>query len=108
MEQQMMNQSLVHISLEELCRCEDIQQDILITVVEYGIAKPVEGSEVSEWVFDTRSVYWIKKALRLHHDLELDWIAVSMVTDLLQQKDKWKKERSHLHRQLARFIHNDE
>jgi DnaJ-class molecular chaperone len=96
----------LHIFIKELCHHENIEQDTLVTVVEYVIAKPVEESDVSEWVFDARSIYWIKKALGLHRDLELEWVAVSMVLDLLQQKKEWQREKLQLQRQFARFVSN--
>lgn len=99
-----MNEISCHISLVELCQGEGIQREVIVDVVEYGIAKPVSGKDSSDWVFDTRSVHWIKKAIRLSQDLEIDWLAVSMVVDLLQQKQALEHKNRQLQRRLQRFI----
>ena len=99
-----MTQTLVRVSLSELCQLEGIEREIVIEIVEYGIARPLPGGDAPEWVFETSSVYWIKKAVRLHRDLEIDWVAVAMVIDLMQQKEALERENRRYQRQLERFV----
>jgi chaperone modulatory protein CbpM len=99
-----MTQILLNIALDELCQLEGIESEVIIDIVEYGIAEPIEGTDNANWVFDTTSVHWIKKAVRLHRDLEIDWIAVALVIDLMQQKEALQREARHYQRQLSRFI----
>lgn len=54
-------------------------------------------------MFETASVYWIKKAVRLHQDLEIDWLAVALLIDLIQQRDALQKENAFFQQQLSRF-----
>lgn len=49
----------------------------------------------------------LKKALRLHQDLEIDWVAVAMVIDLMQEKEALQKENEAYQRQLKRFIKDE-
>lgn len=98
-----MKRTLSIISLNELCQLENIENEIIIEIVEYGIVKPVEESEVADWVFDTSSVYWIKKAVRLYRDLEIDWLAVALLIELMQQRDSLRKENEFFQQQLRRF-----
>ena len=93
-----------YLPLNELCQLEQIEADIIIEMVEYGIANPVNGETRSDWMFDTTSVHWIKKAIRLQQDLELDWIAVALVIDLMQQKESLLRENECIQQQLERFI----
>lgn len=92
------------LSLSELCQLEHIEEHIVAEVVEHGIAEPMTGEEINEWVFDVTSVHWIKKAVRLHQDLEIDWIAVSLVIDLMQQKELLEQENERFRIQLGRFM----
>ena len=99
-----MSETFLKISLSELCEAEQINQELIIEVVEYGIAKPVAGKTVDEWIFDPNSVHWLKKAISLNRELEIDWVAVAMVIKLLKQKEHLQLENQNLQRQLARFL----
>jgi len=92
------------LPLEELCQLERIDPEIIIEIVEYDIAQPLTGEKVDDWVFDTTSVHWIKKAVRLHLDLEIDWVAVALVIDLMQQKESLLRENERVQCQLKRFV----
>ncbi len=94
------------MSLEELCQVERIEIENISEIVEYGIVEPIEGDELENWIFDTTSIYWIKKAMRLYHDFEINWIAVALLIDLLKKNDSLQKENQRYQRQLARFIEN--
>lgn len=99
-----MKQISAHVSLAELCQLESIESEIIIEIVEYGIVKPVEYSDTSDWVFETSSVYWIKKAVRLYQDLEIDWVAVALLIDLMKQRESLRKENEFFRQQLRRFV----
>ena len=92
------------LPLEELCQLERIDPEIIIEIVEYDIAQPLTGEKFDDWVFDTTSVHWIKKAVRLHLDLEIDWVAVALVIDLMQQKESLLRENERVQCQLKRFV----
>lgn len=98
-----MSETLLIISFEELCHIEQLSKDMIIEVIDYGIAEPVSGDNTSNWVFDTSSVRWVKKAITLYSQLELDWIAVAMIVELLKQKEKLTEENENLQRRLMRF-----
>ena len=99
-----MNETILKISVSELCEAEDINQEIIIEVVEYGIAKPFSGKAAEDWIFDPTSVHWLKKAIRLNRELEIDWVAIAMVIDLLKQKEQLQQENQLLQHQLSRFL----
>jgi chaperone modulatory protein CbpM len=98
-----MTTSTLQISIREFCECEGIPEGLVVTVVEHGIARPLSGGEAPEWVFDTASAGWIRKAIRLRRDLEVDWVAVAMVIDLLQQREQLQLENRRLRQRLRRF-----
>ena len=97
---------MLQVSLQELCEQEGITETMVVAVVEHGITQPLAGDEFNEWVFESSSVHWMKKAIRLYHDLELDWVSVAMLIDLLQQRDDLQRENERLKIQLDRFVNN--
>lgn len=99
-----MTELLLSMSLRELCQCEGCTEEIIVEIVEHGIAHPVSGRQVGDWEFDTTSVYWLRKAVRLHADLEIDWVAVAMVIDLLRQNEALQKQNRSFEQQLQRFL----
>ena len=98
-----MTTSTLQISIREFCECEGVSERLVVAVVEHGIARPLSGRKAPEWVFDTASAGWIRKAIRLRQDLEVDWVAVAMVIDLLQQREQLQLENRRLRQRLQRF-----
>ena len=99
-----MTDIFLSISLQELCQYEGLTQQLIVEVVDHGIAKPLAGRNVVDWVFDTTNVHWLRKAVRLHSDLEIDWVAVAMVIDLLKQNEDLQKQNQYFEQQLKRFL----
>ena len=99
-----MTDIVLGVSLHELCQCEGLTEQLIIEVVDHVIAQPVAGSNVVDWDFDTSSVHWLQKAARLHYDLEIDWIAVAMVIDLLQKNEALRRENECIEQRLRRFL----
>jgi chaperone modulatory protein CbpM len=99
-----MSDIVFKVSLQELCVQEGITETLVIEVVEHGIALPLSGDDFSDWMFESSSVHWMKKAIRLYHDLDIDCVSIAMVIDLLQQKDDLQIENEHLKNQLERFV----
>ncbi|MEE4244130.1 MAG: chaperone modulator CbpM [Kangiellaceae bacterium] len=106
-----MSETLFSISFEELCQTEGVEGELIIEIVEYGIVMPLDKNtdptRYQQWLFDTGAVPWIKKALRLRQDLEIDWVAIAIVIELMQQKEALQKENESYQRQLKRFIKNE-
>ncbi|MEP4889557.1 MAG: chaperone modulator CbpM [Aliiglaciecola sp.] len=99
-----MSEITLHLSIHELCEYQEISQDSIYTMVEYGIVDPIDGKSVSDWIFDLDSVHWIKKAVRLNQQMQIDWVATAMVIDLLRQKEQLKKENDQLKARLNRLL----
>ncbi len=102
-----MTSGVMRMSIQEVCACEGVSRQWLVSIVEHEIVSPVAGSSVEEWLFDIGSVAWARKAIRLRRDLELDWVAVAMVVDLLQQQERLQQENRNLQQRLQRFLLED-
>ncbi|WP_262500909.1 chaperone modulator CbpM [Pseudohalioglobus sediminis] len=94
----------LQVSYQELCEYDEIDEAVVLRVVEYNIAAPVTGRDVASWHFRTTDVSWIHKALRLRRDLDIDWIAVATIIDLLKQQQSLAEENRRLRQQLRRFF----
>jgi chaperone modulatory protein CbpM len=98
-----MSDTILTITMTELCQSQSITQELIVEIVEYGIAEPIKGSQQHEWVFDPSAVHWLKKAIRLNRELEIDWVAVAMVIALMRQKEDLQRENTNLHQLLDRL-----
>lgn len=94
----------LQVTVRELCECEDISETVLVEAVEHEIVVPLTGERSSEWVFDVTHVVWIRKAVHLRRDLDLDWVAIAMVIDLLRQREQLDQENQLLKQRLERFL----
>ena len=99
-----MTELVLNISLYELCQYDELSEQLIVEVVEHDIAQPVAGRSTADWVFDASDVHWLKKAVRLHTDLDIDWVAVAMVIDLLREKERLERQNRHIEQQLQRFL----
>jgi chaperone modulatory protein CbpM len=99
-----MTKITLHIHLDELCLSADISQEAVVEVVEYGIVTPLEGDNLSEWVFDLESAHWLKKAIKLSQQLQIDWVATAMVIELMRTKQQLENENIHLKSRLSRLL----
>jgi chaperone modulatory protein CbpM len=102
-----MTTSILRITLREFCEREGVSEQQVVAIVEHGIARPLAGRVATDWVFDTGSAAWMKKALRLHRDLDLDWVATAMLVDLLRQRERLHRENRQLRQRLRRFLLED-
>ncbi|MFT6085008.1 MAG: chaperone modulatory protein CbpM [Glaciecola sp.] len=93
-----------YIPIDELCENSSIKIEVILEIVEYGIATPQSGLTLSEWVFDLESAHWIKKAIKLNREFLLDWVAISIVIDLMKEKEKLKQENDRLTSRLSRLL----
>lgn len=99
-----MSMSMLRVTVRELCECEDISEQLVALAVEHEVVAPLAGESVGEWVFDTVNVSWMRKAIHLHRDLDLDWVAIAMVIDLLRQCEELDAENQALRQRLQRFL----
>ena len=87
----------VTYTLTELNEMSPLAPSVIIEMTEYGIIEP-QGKVPEQWVFSSRSVIRFKKAMRLHQDLHINWAGISLVLDLLDERER-------LHQQLALLKH---
>lgn len=103
---------MIHISLsqqdnqvssDELCLSSDITQAILQELVDHSIAIPIVGEHVTEWQFTVETITLVKKAARIQRDLTVEWSAIPLILQLLNDRDELIAENKMLKQQLSRF-----
>ena len=91
---------LVACTLRDLCQVFD--EHFIVQCVEQGIV-PVTGQAAPEWMFSATSVLRIRKAWRLHQDLELHFSSLPLVLELIEERDHLHREVIALRQRLGRW-----
>ncbi|EED34941.1 conserved hypothetical protein [Luminiphilus syltensis NOR5-1B] len=103
-----MMSTLVRITVSEFCEQEGLSRRTVAELVECDVARPLNEGSAADWQFDATGVHWMKRAIRLQRDFELDWVTVATMIDLLRQRERLLKENQNLRRQLGRFLKSEE
>lgn len=89
-----MPQSELTITFVELCQTCDVEQQILIDMVEFGLfdPEPPHIDHPDDWTFQVTVVERAQKALRLHYDLSVNFAGIALVLDLLEEIDQLRSQ----------------
>ena len=93
---------IVQLDMRTLCQEADLTADCVIEIVEHGIVEP-SGRTPEEWVFDDRAPVTLKRAVKLHDQLELEWEGVALALELLEEVQQLRSENNMLRQRLGRF-----
>ncbi|MCY4044137.1 MAG: chaperone modulatory protein CbpM [Cellvibrionales bacterium] len=91
------------ITLTEVCQITINQEEDILLIVEEGIVSP-KTQQTGQPAFQEQDLMVIKKACRLHKELNLDWHAVALMMDLLDARDALERENAALRQRLERFL----
>ncbi len=91
------------LRLTEVCSELNLPREACEELVELGIVQP-EGERPEDWTFDVTMISVIRRATRLRRDLDLDWSAVAMVVNLLEERDQLRAELEAMEQRLNRFL----
>ena len=103
-----MTATIIHITVSELCQREELSRSAVVQLVQYDIVQPLAGSSIEDWIFDVTSAHWMQRAIRLQRDLDIDWIAVAVMIDLLRERERLSEENQQLRQRLGRFLMEDD
>jgi chaperone modulatory protein CbpM len=99
----MQTESSASLYLHDACHALGIPADQIMEIVALGIVEPA-GDSPDSWEFDLHMLSTARRAQRLQRDLHLDWEAVALVVDLLQEREQLQQENALLRRQLQRLL----
>jgi len=89
-----------YLTLGELTQSARLSPETVITIVECGIVAP-QGDQPQQWLFEPQMVGTVQRACRLQRDLELDWPAVALALELIEDLQRLREENQRLRQQLA-------
>lgn len=93
---------IVQLDMRTLCQEADLSADCVIEIVEHGIVEP-SGRTPEDWLFDDQAPLLLKRAAKLHHELELEWEGVALALELLDEVRHLRSENEMLRQRLGRF-----
>lgn len=95
-----MSEITYYLTLTELTQSVRVSTDTIVSIVDCGIVEP-RGDQPQQWLFEPQMVQLVQRACRLQRDLELDWPAVALALDLIEDLQRLREENQRLRRQLA-------
>jgi chaperone modulatory protein CbpM len=101
-----MSDSSHYMTLQEVTQSVRLTTETVITIVDCGIVQP-RGEQPRQWLFEPGMVAHIQRACRLQRDLELDWPAVALALDLIEDLQRLRDENQRLRRQLSALMELD-
>lgn len=90
------------IGLADLTQVCGVSTEVLILLVGEGLLAP-RGQSPTDWRFDSHQISRVRRALRLSHDLELDWPATTLALELLDEIQHLRQRIHCLELQLGRW-----
>ncbi len=101
----MHNDYVMNLRLVDACHALELAAAQVLEIVEHGIIIPV-GEMPDEWLFDLQMISTARRAMRLQRDLQLEWSAVALVLELIEERDRLRAENALLQRRLQRFLND--
>lgn len=101
-----MSERVTHISFEQFCTLTELSGERVVEIVNLGIVEP-PGQQPEEWRFDSDMLCLVRRAERLHRQLEINWPGVALAMDLLDQLERCREENRLLRSQLQRLVELD-
>lgn len=74
-------------TLREFCHVCGVHTELVLEMVEEGVIEP-RGLRPDEWVFQGRALIRAQTALRLVHDLRINWPGAALALDLLEDLER--------------------
>lgn len=99
----MATNGIIRLSVREVCEASGLTRETLVEIVHEGIVEP-HGERAGEWEFDAEAPALLRRAARLHEDLQIEWGGVALVLHMLDELEKMRAENEMLRRRLQRFL----
>lgn len=79
------------LTLGELCRACTVHADYIIELVDAGVLEPA-GRDASRWRFEGASLRRARIALRLEHDLDINYAGAALILDMLDEVENLRAQ----------------
>ena len=78
-------------TLDELCQCCAVQDEIIIAMVEEGMLSPV-GSSPAEWRFTGTAQRHVEITLHLQRDLRVNLPGAALALELMEEIEQLQRQ----------------
>ena len=75
------------LTLQQLCRVCAVQTDFVLSLLEEGVAQPLEGQQPESWRFSEVQVKRVSVAWRLQRDLGVNPAGAALALQLLDEME---------------------
>lgn len=86
----------IEFSLGELCRCCGVSAETVIEMVDEGLLDPL-GYGPEDWRFRGPALRRAQAALRLSHDLRVNYAGAALALELLDELEELRRQLRNLH-----------
>lgn len=80
------------LRLDEVCARLGIGRDLLEVCLRWNVIEPIQAEPEGDLLLTESGVERIQRALRLHHDLGINWPGVAVILDLLDRLAALERE----------------
>ena len=88
------------LPVSEVARLADIHPDFVVRLMDLGLVDPAET--MPEPFFTVAAVLRVRRIVRIHKDLGVNWAGMGVVMDLLARIDDLEHEVARLRAELAK------
>lgn len=82
----------VTFTLHEFCDACGVRSQLIVEMVEEGVIEPSHRAD-SGWQFHGDALVRARRALRLVHDLQVNWAGAALALDLLEEIERLERRR---------------
>lgn len=79
------------LTLSELSQACHVNEEVIIEMVEEGLLEP-EGKSVAKWQFNSSQLRRARSALRLQHDLNINFAGLAVILDLIEELQSLRRQ----------------
>ena len=84
------------VSFADLCQSAGVNENLMLEMIDFDIARPVTGARPEEWQFNVGAIDDVQKAARMHRDLAVDWAGIAFALSLLDEIAQLRAENKKL------------
>jgi chaperone modulatory protein CbpM len=101
-------ESATLFTLGEVCQRCGVHAEIVIEMVEHGVAEPASMDANQRWLFAGDALLRLRRAQRLRRDLQLNLPGVALSMELLDEVERLQQQIASLRHQLQRAHSGEE
>lgn len=95
-------------TFRQVCERHFLEKEFVVHCVNYGITEVSGGRRKQDWRFPLASIPRLEKAFRLQRDFELEFSALAMILDLLDEVEDLRLLNTALNKRLQYWERDQE